>query len=132
VIMTRVYVIGAIAALAIMAPFQVQSHRTNVSGRNVNLCDVWLRKRLSVEIEKCLSSNELYPAYDRSLDATVISGREDSLDPSPVRTGVGACLGADVGSALKEGSNRDAGGNMLFGKIDCGFKYINYVKRRLQ
>jgi hypothetical protein len=124
----RVRITGAVVAMMVAVTVSAHARRTEVSGRNARFCSVWVDQKFNHRTEACLKRNELTSVYSASQRATVISGYEDNLDPTPVRNGVRRCLGAAVADALQEGSNRDAGGNLLFGKIDCSLKYINHMQ----
>lgn len=119
--------VAGTVAMVVTVAGEAHARRTEISGRTAQICTVWIEQKLRPRIEACLKRNELTSAYVASQRATVISGYEDILDPTLVRSGVRNCLGVAVSDALQEGSNRDAGGNLLFGKIECSLKYIDYM-----
>jgi hypothetical protein len=126
------YVTGAVVAVLVCTPVPAEARRTDASGRNAKRCSVLIDRKFDLPIEECLKLRGLLVSYDGSLGVTIVSGDEYVLNPALLRNGMRLCLGETAAGALKEGSNRDPGGNMLFGVIECSLKYIDYMDRRHQ
>lgn len=121
-------VAGTAVTMLVAVAVEAHARRTEVSGRTAKFCSVWIKQKFDRSVTDCFKQNGLTSSYHYSLRVTMIAGYEDDLDPNPVRRGVLNCLGADAGAALEEDANRDAGGHMVFGKIECSMKYINYME----